>query len=259
MYSTPYIGTVYNTVTAVNCSTAGVASTRTVNGLVFTRNGAGDIEPTIVYTKPMSFAENSGYIWDSGFNFYKSIKTFTREYIIDSADVTYYRYPFEDKKLDKSRPLSVFVLANEHGNNGDSLMPSVTVMRMAKDLCQNTENHFLKWMKENVILTLIPVGNPWGYNRNPATNEKGYYNANGVNINRNYDTPGWAGSDHNYGDATTFGAYAGSENENQYIMNTIQQCKADVGMSFHGISYVADKHGVSEYNGNAVWEGCGFE
>ena len=261
MYATSYIGTAYNTVTAVNSTTLGTASTRTVNGLEFTRYPDGDVEPTLVYTPPhaLSNGTEGGYIYTSAFAFYKSIAEFTHEYIVDSAGDKYYRYPFEDKKVDKTRPLSVFILANEHGNNGDSLMPSVTVMRMAKDLCENTNNHFLEWLKENAVITMIPVGNPWGYNKDPSTSDSGYFNANGVNINRNYDTPGWIGSDYNYGGLETFGAYAGSENETQYIMNTIQQCKADVGVSYHGIGYVPSKHGSGEYNGNAVFQGCGFD
>lgn len=253
MYSTPCIDTAYNTVTAVNSETIGVASTRTVNSLEFIRYAEGDVEPTIVYTTPFAITESyMGRTYTDAFAASSSVKEFSHEYIVDNNDVKYYRYPFEDKKLDKSSLFSVFILANEHGNKGDSMIPSVTVMRMLNDLCKNTDNLFLRWLKENAIVTVIPLGNPYG----------GYNNANGVNINRNYDTPGWAGSDTDPAGGTkeegAFGAYAGSEIETQYIMNTIQQCKAQTGVSYHGRGIPTGTL-LGEYNSHGRFQGCGFD
>lgn len=252
MYTTPYIGTAYNTVSAVNSETIGVASTRTVNGLVFTRYTDGDVEPTIVYTVPIAITSTyKGRTYTDAFNASHGIAEFTHEYIVDSQGTKFFRYPFEDKKLDKSSLFSVFILTNEHGNHGDSMIPSVVVMRMLKDMCNNADVPFLRWLKENAVVTVIPVGNPYG----------GYNNANGVNINRNYDTPGWAGSNTDPAGGTkeegAFGAYAGSEIETQYIMNTIQQAKANVGLSGHGRGVPTDVLG--EYNSSAMYQGCGFD
>lgn len=253
MYTTPYIGTAYNTVTDVNSETIGVASTRTVNGLVFNRYSDGDVEPTIVYTAP--FAITDGYMgrtYTDSFAPSSGVQEFTHEYIIDGNGVKYFRYPFEDRKTDTTRLFSVFILTNEHGNHGDSMIPCVTVMRMLKDMCGNTNIPFLQWLKENAIVTVIPVGNPYG----------SYRNANGVNINRNYDTPGWAGSDTDPQGGTLangqFGAYAGSEIETQYIMNTIQQCKARVAVSGHGRGIPAGTL-LGEYNSAARFQGCGYD
>jgi hypothetical protein len=253
MYTTPYIGTVYKTVTAVNSETIGTASTRTVNGLVFARHTSGDVEPTIVYTAPFSIsASYKGRTYTAAFAASSSVKEFTHEYIVDSNNVKYFRYPFEDKKLDKSRLFSLFILANEHGNHGDSMIPCVSVLRMLKDLCGNADVKFLRWLKENAVVTVIPVGNPYG----------GYNNANGVNINRNYDTPGWAGSDEDPAGGTkaegAFGPYAGSEIETQYIMNTIQQCKAQAAISCHGRGIPTGTL-LGEYNSAARFQGCGFD
>ena len=252
MYTTGYIGTAYSTVTAVNSTTVGVASTRTVNGLVFERYAAGDVEPTIVYTCPLGITSTYlGRTYTDAFVASHSISEFSHEYIVDSNSVKFFRYPFEDRKLDKSRLFSVFILANEHGNNGDSMIPCVSVMRMLKDMCGNASIPFLRWLKENAIVTVIPLGNPYGT----------YRNVNGVNINRNYDTPGWAGSNTDPQGGTLasgeFGAYAGSEIETQYIMNTIQQCKAQAAMSCHGRGIPHDVLG--EYNSAATYQGCGFD
>lgn len=253
MYTTTYIGTAYGTVSAVNSETVGVASTRTINGLEFTRYADGDVEPTVVYTVPFAITANyKGRTYTAEFEGAHSVKEYTPEYIVDSSGTKFYRYPFWDKKLDKTPLFSIFILANEHGNNGDSMIPCVTVMRFLKDLCSPASNLFLQWLKENAVITVIPVGNPYG----------GYTNANGVNINRNYDTPGWAGSDTDPSGGTkadgAFGAYAGDQIETQYIMNTIQQCKPKTAMSCHG-------RGIPEgtlegpYNSHARYQGCGFD
>ena len=268
MYTTPYIGTEYGAATAVNYSTPdasnnipGTPSTRTVNGLVFTRYKTGDVEPTIVYTKVEKSisAMNSGTVYNSAFGSQTNVTTYTKEAITCADGITYTRYPFEDLKADKTKPLSVFVLSNEHGHWGDNKVPSITLMRMAKDLCENRENPFLQWLKENAILTLIPVGNPWGYDPSAGDKGAGYNNSRGVNINRNYDTPGWAGSDNNYGDNTTFGEYPGSENETQHIMNTLHLCKAKVGLSMHGMGLGQSKKEPTEYTDGLMWQGCGYD
>ncbi len=260
MYTTPYVGTIYSTVTAVN-SAAQTASTRTVNGLVFTRYADGDIEPTVVYTKvpvgPTIY--HIERVYDSAFSQVTTIDTLGDDHFVGADGVTYTRYPFEDRRMDKSKPLSVFILANEHGLLGDSLIPSFVLMRMAKDLCRNTENSFLKWLKENCMITMIPVGNPWGYAKY-LEKASGYYNSNGVNINRNYDTPGWSTSDTNYGDVETFGAYPGSEIETQHIMDTIQLCKAKVGMSMHGLGVDPNSEMAQQPdNGYFIHQGCGYD
>ena len=268
MYTTPYVGTVYSTVTSVNCSVpdatngiVGTPSTRTVKGLVFARHKEGDVEPTFVYTKLEKniSALNSATVYDSSFNSLTKVTAYTKEAITCANGIVYTRYPFEDLKDDKTKLLSIFVLANEHGHYGDNKVPSITLMRMVKDLCENKENPFLQWLKENTMLTLIPVGNPWGYDPSAGTGGAGYYNSRGVNINRNYDTDGWAGSDTNYGDVTTFGAYAGSENETQHIMNTMHLCKAKVGLSMHGLGLGQFKTTPTEYTDGLMWQGCGFD
>ena len=259
MYSTPYIGTIYKTVSSVNC-TAGALSTRTVNGLVFTRYTDGDIKPTVIYTKVPRYPKviEDWKIYNSSFGSLGTVAEYGDNFITDSNGVKYFRYPFEDRKADKSKLLSIFILSNEHGFHGDALIPSMVVMRMAKDLCKNTENPFLKWLKENCMITMIPVGNPWGYGRYLDNNSSGYYNSNGVNINRNYDTPGWATSDTNYGDVETFGAYAGSEVETQHIMNTMQLCKPSVGISMHGLEFPLQYKDLPD-NGYFIYQGCGFD
>jgi hypothetical protein len=159
--------------------------------------------------------------------------------------------------------MSIFMLSNEHGNYGDDLIPSFVVMRMAKDLCRNTENPFLKWLKENCIITMIPVGNPWGYARYLTSgNTSGYCNSNAVNINRNYDTPGWETSNTDPQGGTkedgAFGAYPGSEIETQHIMNTMQICKQKVGISMHSPGFAPQYKDMPD-NAYFIHQGQGYD
>ena len=234
MYSTPYIGTSYGDVSVVNCNFEPVkASTRTVNGLEFERNEAGDIEPTVVYTKvKREYADCT--VWDSTFATLTTVSTIVNDVMTCANGKTYTRYPFEDKRNDKSKPLSIFILSNEHAgcNWGDSSIVSIIVAQFLTDLCENKNVPFLRWLKDNCMITTIPIGNPWGYSEDSIA---GYDNGNAVNINRNYDTPGWCLGEYDLG--TGHGEYAGSENETQHIMNTIHLCNADVGMSMHGVGH----------------------
>lgn len=55
-----------------------------------------------------------------------------------------------------------------------------------KDLLTNWQNNpVLEALRNSVCIKFIPVSNPYGFNNDI------YYNANDVNINRNFDTPGW--------------------------------------------------------------------
>lgn len=58
-----------------------------------------------------------------------------------------------------------------------------------RDLLENSnKNDSLGWLKANVCFKVIPICNPYGWDRND------YLNANGVNLNRNYDTIGFPSS-----------------------------------------------------------------
>lgn len=269
MYSTGNVSTEYGAVSAVTCDTI-AESTRTVNGLVFSRYADGDVEPVIFYTKPRQRDSNGTVLWCEIFradftSTYKGSYDVHTDYMISTSsdnNTKYIRYPFADKKADKSSPIPVFMWANEHGQGGDNRCPSVILMRMAKDLCEN--NHripFLSWLKDNCILTIIPVANPWGY-ESYLYDRDGYCNANYVNLNRNYDTPGFANFDNTTqweGEEGAFlpGDYVGSENETQYLMNTLHLSKAKVAFSMHGIP--SPSATAAPYNLNTTIKGCGFD
>ncbi len=264
MYSTKYIGTVYGTVTSVNCSAQGSptmqASTRTVNDLVFTRYEEGDVEPVIWYTTVLDDVAVDTKLYSADGTSMAKITAINGNTITtnNTARPEFVRYPMADLNCNREKPLTVTIWANEHN---DTPEPAIVMARFIKDLCENKDNPFLKYVKNNLKMVIIPVANPYGYNWQ-ETGEKygdGYYNVNGVNINRNFDTPGWANGPYDTGDGA-LGEYAGSELETQYLMNTLKLSKAVVGMSLHTVGYM-DGDGVTELgtsNGLCHYQGNNF-
>lgn len=206
---------------------------RTINGLEFVRYESGDIEPTIIFTDADDERNINASIVKDG--------------------ITYDRYPLGDLGANRKKLIPIFVYANEHGiypialdessssyNKYETKMCALVAARMLRDFASGKQsgNSLYKYIRENCMLIVIPVANPFGFNMNVTgdtnASSNGYQNANNCNINRNYDTKGWDITKAN--ESYWAGAYAGSENETQYIMNTMVECGAKVAMSLHGLS-----------------------
>ena len=104
----------------------------------------------------------------------------------DGTTMMYY-YTFAPKTNQDSttykRP-KIIVSAGQHGFEKTA---NFGVYYFAKDLLENWEgNPFLDYLRNHVQIILMPMLNPWGFD-----NDK-YVNANGVNLNRNWDTTGWS-------------------------------------------------------------------
>lgn len=229
LYTTPYIGTSKGAVTAVSATNR----SRTVGTTEYIRYADGDIEPTVIYTEVEDSRNSNASITQNS--------------------VKYNRYPLGDLGENGTKLKPIFIYANEHGNDKtytteniaptagggtEGKLPSLVASRFIRDLCSgaNASNAFYKYIKENCMMIIIPVANPWGYNYNVSVDTNaygGYYNANHININRNYDTAGWDTLTSSQ-DLFTRGEYVGSENETQYIMNTMVESGAVVAMSLHG-------------------------
>ena len=126
---------------------------------------------------------------------------------------------------------TIFIWANEHGPTSDPIEPSVVLYRFIKDLCGGCRNNqFMTFLKTYCKIVFIPCANPWGCQYPRVT---GRYNSNSVNINRNYDTPGWSQQTE-----SDKGSNAGSENETQYIMNMCRRFTPDISIDIHCLGYV---------------------
>ena len=232
MYSTAHIGTAYSTVTAVDNAN----QTRKVNGLVFSRDKTKDIAPTLVYTltdydsrRLGVYASWHNTVYNASRGSIGTIASIADGVLTDSNNNTYNRYPMGDVDSNFTKLPVLVIGSNEHGGNisGDPAEAAIITARLIKDLCEcrNADNPFLNMLKSEYMIVFCPVINPWGYGQ-----ENGYVNANGVNLDRNMDTPGW-GSDAD----TRHGDYGGSENEAQYLMNTLYASGAKIALANHAL------------------------
>ena len=218
---------------------------RTIDGVVYTRYESGDVNPTVIYTD-IDDDRNS-------------------ENTITKDGVTYHRYPLGDLGSNRKKLIPIFIYANEHGVNPNDLyfssespMCSLVLARFFMDIVSDKQikNPLYKFIRESCMLIVIPVANPYGFNMyitgdTNASND-GYRNANNVNINRNYDTPGWDVTKAN--ESYWAGSYAGSEIEAQYIMNTMVEGCAKVAMSWHSAEWWWNSHQGQNPNPNATGE-----
>ena len=226
MYTTAYVGTAKGTVASVNATNR----SRTVGGKEYIRQKNKDVEPTVIYTDKGD-SRNSGAT-------------------ITQNSITYNRYPLGDLGANETKLTPIFIYANEHGispakiaeGTYETKMCALIAARFIRDLCSgaNLISPLYRYIRKNCMVIVIPVANPFGFNLNVsgdtpsyAWTADGYYNYNGCNINRNYDTPGW---DVMSDSASLKGGYAGSQNETQYIMNTMVESGAVVAMSLHGLA-----------------------
>ena len=153
----------------------------------------------------------------------------------DGETMMYY-YTFnpptgEDNATNK-RP-KIIISAGQHGFEKTA---NYGVYHFIKDILENWEsNSFLDYVRNHVILIVMPMLNPWGHD-----NDK-YVNANGVNLNRNWDTQAWSqgGSP---GDTTYGGASPLDQPETQYASAVIlDNLDALWLMDFHNNGQVAPR------------------
>ncbi len=235
VYSTAYIGTEYGTVEAVDNAN----QARTIGGVVFTRDNTQDVEPTLVYTQTYynpyyvgAYADFRNSVYNSEKTVISTIDTYSTDSMTDADGVAYIRYPLGDRDNTFTKPKVIVIGANEHGRQGDPAEPAIISARMIKDLCEckNASNPFINLLKNNYMMIFTPVINPYGL----SVSDGGYYNGNSVNLDRNFDTPGWGLETSTVAVA---GEYGGSENETQYFMNTISESGAAVVTANHALGH----------------------
>ena len=83
-----------------------------------------------------------------------------------------------------------FILLSS-GMHSFELAASFGLAHFFKHLLDESIQHpVVRYVRDHVAINVIPMINPWGFNQLP---EKTYGNANGVNLNRNFDSNGvWA-------------------------------------------------------------------
>lgn len=135
------------------------------------------------------------------------------------------------------RPARILVIGGIHG---DELTSAALVFR------------WLSWMPQGEATAYhwrtIPVANPDGLLATPATR----YNANGVDLNRNFATPDWERDAHAYWHHRTSndprrypGKSAHSETETRWFEAQIESFRPDVVVSVHA------PYGLLDFDGPA--------
>lgn len=233
----------------VSSYTAATSSLTTSDSQTLTRDSASDVAADIVWSK--TFLKLDGT--DS------TIAVFNREgtsigtaSVTDTTHIsinnkTYERCESQDYHTDNIG--TIFLWANEHGPQSDPYEPAIILYRLAEQLCHGSGNDFISFLKNYYKVVLLPVANPWGMDRYASAGgaNTSRNNYNGVNINRNYNTIGWASQSDN-----DKGSYAGDQPETQYIMNQCVAFDSDVAIDIHCLSYTtANNEGRCHYEGYA--------
>ena len=237
LYTTAYIGTAKGTVTAVDNAN----QSRTVGGVVYTRDKTKDVEPTLIYSVMMTCKAGNS-VYDSAKSKVTTISSITSSELVGADGITYTRYPLGDRTADFVKPKVIVIGSNEHGRPLDPAEPAIISARMIKDLCEcvNANNPFLNLLKNEYMVVFLPIINPWGYDQT----HKSYYNSNGVNLDRNLDTPGWGNDTSN-----PQGEYGGSEAEMQYFMNTLVESGTKIVMANHALGTQTNSTGEGANSG----------
>lgn len=205
---------------------------------VYTKSVADNIPADVIYTKSaMNVTPANLAAYDKDDN---SLGTATAVNVttLSLNGKNYVRC--EDFDFDVDTQGTICIWANEHGPQSDPAEPAIVLYRMAKDLCGGCRNNqFLSYLKKNYKIVLIPCANPYGLQNHTRNNY------NNVNINRNYNTPGWASQSD-----TDKGSYAGSESETQFIMNVCSAIGAQIAIDTHCLGYIsARNNGLTHYEG----------
>ena len=126
------------------------------------------------------------------------------------------------------------------GEHSGERVSSYILWCIAKCLCESPNDDYFK-LRNSMEIHIIPVLEGYG---SIHCGETGYpenlgrVNYNGVNINRNYPTPGWHVS--GTGTADYSGAEAGSEFETQLVLEVVDKEKYDMVGDYH--SHVETEH-----------------
>lgn len=155
---------------------------------------------------------------------------------VDSGDDSVNGRPLVVRDIEPSQPGRgrVMLIASTHGDEPSSVGIVFDWMKMIADSGSGYD-----WR-------VLPVLNPDGLLHKPSTR----VNANGVDLNRNLPTVGWAKESRDYWRRVGFekrrfpGESAGSEPENQWLSEQIKQFQPNVIITVHA------PYGVLDYDGD---------
>ena len=233
VYSSATGSSTVGNVTSVNSEN----QTIVINGNTCSRSGTNRSDQNVVYSSSLS--TGAALTTETGTSV-GSIASVNGNTITSSTGTTYIRFPMYDKNQFGNSG-TIYIGANEHGPTSDPRDCAIVVTRLIKDIVEGRNDDYISYLRSNFRLVIMPICNPWGFNQQTA----GRLNYNGVNLNRNYPTSGW-----NVISDTDKGSAPASEIEMQYMINTVAQSDANVGIDIHCLGYVTQSNdGKLEYMG----------
>ena len=233
------------TVSSYDCATQSIVAS---DNVTYYRYNDGNVKPDMYWT--IDCLNRTGSTSSTTRTFYDKNGTVIGDATyIDDTHLSYDGKSYERcdaQDYHTNNKATIFIWANEHGAQSDPYEPAITLYRLAKDLCLGCRNNnFISFLKNYCKVVFIPVANPYSMDKWVTNRREGRNNYNNVNINRNYDTPGWAVvADRDKG------SYAGDQNETQYIMNMCLDFEADLAIDIHCLGYV-----TANNEGKVHWEG----
>ena len=203
-----------------------------------TGNKLTDAEPYFEAKDDIAVVDTASDVFD----LYDALVTAYPNYItkntLTSGNITNYEYVlsggnYNDNNGQRSRNNTIakpviLLLSGVHGREKNAVMSLYTVV---KAMCEN--DYRMQDVINAATVKVLPVGCPWGYTNNSRVN------ANGVNINRNFDTADWSST--GSGTDNYSGASAGDQDETKIIQNWISaNLRAAFMLDFHGSGYSAE-------------------
>ena len=208
----------------------------TVN-VVFAEPRAGETKRAMVSVDwPVGGANTSGQLSTP-----VRLTTWCREFETSQANALVHMpfgRRFHDYEREEDRPETILILASIHGDESAGT-PLVQMLATVLD-----EDHTLTPDRRVV---LVPVVNPDGL----AANTRG--NANGVDLNRNFDSANWGTSKRAKG-----GVEPLSEIETNYLVELFERYEPDRVVSLHQPFGLVDFDGPGEAYARAVAEAGGL-
>ena len=154
----------------------------------------------------------------------------TKQTIDPESTYPLHRYTFTPPEIENTSDFivnrfKVCIVTAVHGREQACAWTAAHFFRL---MCQNTQNPYLTYLRQNVVFDVVPVANPYGVAHNLRKNE------NGVDLNRNYDVEfiaGRAPEDSEYG-----GPFPCSETQTRALMQFIEEnADAQVVLDYHNI------------------------
>lgn len=171
-------------------------------------------------------------IYDSLVTNYPDYVTSENLAVVSSENLPIKKYTFvkNDFRVEGALTYKKFKILLTSGIHGYEQGATWANANFLKQLCEDDVDERLRYIRENVELVVIPLCNPYGFKHNIRTNE------NGIDINRNFPTPGWTPYS-TPGDEYYSGATANSEVETQTIVNVVDNIlDVDYCIDFHNIA-----------------------